>query len=84
MLYVIMRFTLLGRGYKMVRETKESLFRKKAQKFGYEVKDYSGRGMFGRRCPSVIVDDYLDFIAEIGMKGLKVDNMGLRYVVYTD
>lgn len=62
---------------------KETIFRRKAQKLGYDVRDYSGRWMFGRTCPSVTVDNYLDFIAEIGIKGLKVDNMGLKYVVYT-
>lgn len=61
----------------------EIAFRRKAKKLGYEVKLYSGRGMYGRECPSVTVDNYLDFIAEIGIKGLKVDNMGLQYVVYT-
>ena len=58
-------------------------FRTKAEELGYEVRDYSGRGMFGRECPSVTVENYLDFIAEMGLKGLKVDNMGLQYVVYT-
>lgn len=62
---------------------KEVRFRRTAQRLGYEVRGYSGRGMFGRECPSVTVENYLDFIAEIGMKGLKVDNMGLQWVVYT-
>ena len=62
---------------------KEIVFRRKAQQLGYEIRDYSGRGMFGRECPSVTVENYLDFIAEIGMKGLKVDNMGLQFVVCT-
>ena len=67
----------------MARGIKEIDFKRRAEELGYEVKDYSGRGMFGRECPSVTVDNYLDFIAEMGMKGLKVDNMGLSYVVYT-
>ncbi len=62
---------------------KEIMFKNAAEFLGYEVVDYSGRGMFGRKCPSVVVDNYLDFIAEVGMKGLKVDNMGLKWVVYT-
>ena len=62
---------------------KEEEFKRKAEELGYEVKGYSGRGMFGEICPSVTVENYLDFIAEIGMKGLKVDNMGLQWVVYT-
>lgn len=64
-------------------KTKEEIFKEKAEELGYEVKNYSGRGMFGRNCPSVTVDNVNDFIAEIGMKGLKFDNMGLQYVVYT-
>ncbi len=67
----------------MARGIKEVDFKERAEELGYEVEDYSGRGMFGRTCPSVTVDNYLDFIAEMGMKGLKVDNMGLRWVVYT-
>lgn len=62
---------------------KEKEFKRKAEKLGYEVRSYSGRGMFGIECPSVTVDNYLNFIAEIGMKGLKIDNMGLQWVVYT-
>ena len=50
----------------------EIAFRRKAEQLGYEVRDYSGRGMFGRECPSVTVDNPYDFIAEIGMKGLKI------------
>lgn len=61
----------------------EEKFRKKAEKLGYKVQDYSGRFMFGRKCPSVTVDNPMDFIAEIGLKGLKVDNMGFQYIVYT-
>ncbi len=67
----------------MARGIKEVDFKERAEELGYEVEDYSGRGMFGRTCPSVTVDNYLDFIAEMGMKGLEVDNMGLKYVVYT-
>ena len=62
---------------------KEKQFKAKAESLGYDVKDYSGRGMFGRECPSVVVENPNDFIAEMGIKGLKVDNMGLKYVVYT-
>lgn len=64
-------------------KNKEKRFTRKAEELGYEVELYSGRGMFGRECPSVTVDNPNDFISEIGMKGLKIDNMGLQYVVYT-
>mgnify|MGYP003393325212 FL=1 len=56
--------------YKKMTE-KEEQFKTKAEQLGYEVKDYSGRGMFGRICPSVTVDNPNDFITEMGMKGLK-------------
>jgi len=62
---------------------KEKKFKEKAESLGYTVRTYSGRGMFGRSCPAVTVDNPNDFIAEIGMKGLKIDNMGRSYIVYT-
>ncbi len=62
------------------RETK---FKEKAEELGYEVYLYSGRFMFGRECPAVTISNPNDFIAEMGMKGLRIDNMGLDYVVYT-
>jgi hypothetical protein len=65
------------------RNEREIKFIENALELGYEVDDYSGRGMFGKKCPSVVVENPNDFIAEMGMKGLKVDNMGLKYVVYT-
>lgn len=64
-------------------KAKEKKFRKKAGELGYEVRDYSGRFMYGRECPGVVVANPNDFIAEVGMSGLKVDNMGLKYIVYT-
>ena len=64
-------------------KAREVKFVKKAEALGYEVRVYSGRSMYGRECPSVTVNNPNDFIAEIGMKGLKIDNMGLSYIVYT-
>ena len=52
---------------------------------GYEVRPYSGRGMYGRSCPCVSVDseeEYQDIIIATGMR-LKIDNLGRGYVVYT-
>lgn len=66
-----------------MNKEKENKFTEKAEELGYEIKPYLGRFMFGRECPSVVVDNPNDFIAEMGMKGLKIDNMGLDYVVYT-
>jgi len=65
------------------RKGLEKFFRIKAQLLGYKIRNYSGRWMFGRVCPSVTVSNYKDFIAKMGMKGLKVDNMGLDWIVYT-
>lgn len=52
---------------------KETKFIKKAEKLGYKVYQYSGRFMFGRECPAVTVSNPNDFIAEMGMRGLKLD-----------
>jgi len=66
------------------RKEIEKKFIAKAEELGYEVnRHYSGRFMYGRECPSVTVENPNDFIAEMGMKGLRTDNMGLDYVVYT-
>jgi len=57
-------------------DKREHIFIEKATELGYEVEPYSGRGMFGRQCPSVTVDNPHDFISEIGMKGLKIASIG--------
>jgi len=62
---------------------REKNFIKKAENDGYKVRSYTGRGMSGRVCPGVTVENAIDFVAEMGMKGLKVDQMGLSYIVYT-
>jgi hypothetical protein len=62
---------------------KEQMFKRRAEKLGYKVEEYSGRCMFGRKCPGVTVDNPNDFIAEMRMTGLRIDNMGLKYIVYT-
>lgn len=63
--------------------SKEKKFVKKAEAAGYKVRSYSGRFMYGRTCPAVSCKSLNDCLAEIGMKGLKVDNLGLGYIVYT-
>ncbi len=63
---------------------REKAFIFKAEQLGYEVDEhYSGRGMYGRECPAVTCKFPNDFIAEMGMTGLQIDNMGKDYVVYT-
>jgi len=39
--------------------------------------DYSGRGMFGRKCPAVVAPN-----GAFSFKGCSVDNMGLDMVYY--
>ena len=68
---------------KKIENTRDKRFRKKAEKLGYKVRTYSGRGMYGRQCLGITVDQPNTVIAEIGMRGLKIDNMGLSYIVYT-
>lgn len=47
---------------------------------GFEIDfKYSGRGMFGRRCPAVIIDDISDFSTEASTVS---DQMGLGWVIY--
>ncbi len=53
-------------------------FVKKAKKEGFTLRyDYSGRGMFGKKCPAVVAPS-----GEFSYKGCKVDNMGLEMVYY--
>ncbi len=44
--------------------------------------EYSGRGMNGQTCLAIITEHPEDVIAEAGIKGARVDDMGLRSVVY--
>lgn len=53
-------------------------FVKKAKDEGYKVNyGYSGRGMYGKRCPSVVHER-----GEFGYKGASQDSMGLSVVTY--
>lgn len=63
--------------YKLTDQQKR--FVKKAKAEGFTpYYDYSGRGMFGRKCPAVNIDHPQDF----SFKGASQDNMGLGIVVY--
>lgn len=55
-------------------------FVKKAESEGYKVNyDYSGRGMYGRKCPSIIIKRFEeDFI----FRNSSSDSMGLDKVIY--
>lgn len=70
--------------YKLTKN--QQRFIKEAKKAGMEISyTYSGRRMFGRQCPSVVVDDLLDGIREFS-KETKVatDNMGKQFVLYAE
>jgi hypothetical protein len=57
----------------------QKLFVKDATRQGLEVSDYSGRGMYGAVCPSVVVEDKSHFKTKAKVK---MDNMGMEYVIY--
>lgn len=53
-------------------------FVKAAKSAGLKVRyDYSGRFMYGRKCPAVVCGS-----GQFGFKGCRVDNMGLDMVYY--
>lgn len=54
-------------------------FISKAIDKGFEIKEYSGRGMFGEYCPSISVDYLSDFKE---YEDYWWDNLGLGYVIY--
>jgi hypothetical protein len=49
---------------------------------------YSGRGMYGTNCIGISldqytsVDDVVEFAANIGLRGIRWDNLGLGSIVY--
>lgn len=60
---------------------RQKKFIKAVENAGLEVNfDYSGRGMYGKTCPSVTVSSLADFPGN--PYKYEVDNMGLGYVVY--
>lgn len=63
-------------GYELSDSQKK--FVRKAKREGFEIRyDYSGRGMFGKRCPAVVCKN-----GAFGYKGCSADNMGLDMVYY--
>lgn len=51
-----------------------------AEEQGQEINfDYSGRGMFGKKCPSVVVSDLSDMTTKARTR---TDSMGLDVVIY--
>lgn len=69
----VAEYTLTGNQHRFVVEAEEQ---------GLEVDyTYSGRGMFGRCCPSVRISD--DELTSVGFSAdVCRDNMGLGWVIY--
>lgn len=64
----------------MVKHTdNQDKFIQDAEGQGFEVYQYSGRGMFGDECPAITVDDPQDFKTDARYY---TDNMGLSFVLY--
>ncbi|MGL4388284.1 MAG: hypothetical protein ACRCTJ_02705, partial [Brevinema sp.] len=63
---------------KMTKRHQE--FCKKAEALGYEVREYNGRNFHTGY--GIVVDNVMDIIADLGMKGLMWDNMGLQFILY--
>lgn len=78
---------LLIKGDKMKNYAKEKnllsqnqrIFEDDACYQGFEVYQYSGRGMFGDTCPAITIDDVSDFKTKAKFK---IDNMGKGFVLY--
>lgn len=61
------------------RSENQKRFVEDAMSQGYEVYDYSGRGMFGETCPAITVECLDDLKTTANYY---TDNMGLDYVLY--
>ena len=58
----------------------QQLFVKDAEEQGYKINfNYSGRGMYGKTCPSIVTHGIADFRTEAGYS---YDNMGMDFVIY--
>ena len=57
-----------------------------AKDAGWEVRrDYSGSGMFGKTCMAIVCRRPMmavELVAELGVRGAKIDDMGLGSIVY--
>ena len=54
------------------------------EKAGFEIFEYSGRGMYGEVCPAIKVDSVKDFYTCMGIENGKYwhDNLGKDFVIY--
>lgn len=57
----------------------QSLFVNDALDEGRRARPYSGRGMFGKRCPAIVVESITDFESK---SEFTYDSMGRDYVLY--
>jgi hypothetical protein len=65
--------------YTLTERQKRFVAKAKREGFGDSIRyDYSGRFMYGAKCPAV----YLDRGADFGFRGASQDQLGLGYVVY--
>lgn len=78
-----MTFTINKEGFMLSKNKitpRQQEFIEKSINLGYEPIEYHGRNF--HRGYGIVVDNINDVIAELGMKGLRSDNMGLQYIVY--
>jgi len=54
-------------------------FVRRAEQQGFEVEQYSGRGMYGEHCPAIKVDNLDDFDKH---SSYYWDNLGMGYIIY--
>ena len=59
---------------------KQKEFCEKAENLGYEVREYNGRNF--HKGYGIVVENVMNAVAELGMKGLLWDNMGLQFILY--
>lgn len=64
-----------------------------SDQLGLSLRPYSGRGMYGKSCPAIVIDDMTDLLRlgvelgvnglnETGLPGTSTDSMGRDIVVY--
>lgn len=70
----------------MTKQQQIAAIEKTANEVGGDVRsDYSGRGMFGKRCYGIDCDSHVACIESAsrnGLKGASTDNMGKGWIVY--
>jgi len=65
--------------------TQKEILQEVADEIGGELREYSGRGMYGKSCLGIVCDDPSDCIEEAvvrGIRGACRDSMGKQAIVY--